>query len=841
MLNWITNTNLRFILGIPLILLVLSLLFYKSNDSEAITSDFNPYYPKAPLDYGNVLFENRKNDSTFFSAIIEKYGSRELIVAKASTQRQDLESDFDIQLHSIDPKASIINLSINNSGVIYNYNQKSYCVFRKALPFINFNTASIKKKTYNKFQEKWFDTISNSLKAVAPQLINQSAKPIKSVPNPYTSLFQNHLNAYDIQYLPTFYYVENDSLFSTRENVTNYSKNSGATIGLIKNTNAFFQAINDHKSLLDFIDFKGEQSKLAIKLCNDFAASKISLDKFIAIDKLANYMALFTVYANKIDDTFYLIYNKDTNLLEPFFVSSSHLGKTIDYLEKPLINDLKFQELYIKTLEELSNQDIFNSLLNDIETFEKELVLINSYYPKVIFDFDILKINQRGINSNLYINKSIKPELVSIDNKKIELLVSNISHYPIQINGLNYENKLITELNPKQLLLSGNHDTIRIDLPQSFQNLFVSKKNKQTGFILHKHIFDLNISYTILGLNNSLTSTILPYTERETIEDDLFRNPKYINNHSDIVVSNDTISFKNKNVTISEPLVIPSDHIFKIEKGTVIDILEGGKIISHSPLNFQGTADNPIVFESTDNKGQGLLILSDQKQSILNYVEFNNLRNPIHQNWSVTGAVTFYESPVKLNHISIKGNKCEDALNVVRAKFIMTNSSISETQSDAFDGDFVNGTIKNCRFDNLGNDAIDVSGSDLIVDNVYITNAGDKGLSAGEDSRMTIINVEVSQSEIAVAGKDLSIVKIENLKIYKTKLAFTAFQKKPEFGPSNITVNIVKMTDVETKYLIENTSSLIVDGQKIESTENVKDRMYGVEFGRSSAETRNSQ
>ena len=106
---------------------------------------------------------------------------------------------------------------------------------------------------------------------------------------------------------------------------------------------------------------------------------------------------------------------------------------------------------------------------------------------------------------------------------------------------------------------------------------------------------------------------------------------------------------------------------------------------------------------------------------------------------------------------------------------------------------------------------------------------------------MTVNNVKITNSEIGVAGKDLSTVNAKNLEIRNTKLAFTAFQKKPEFGPSNIVVNSVVLDGVETKYLIENTSSMKVDGVIVETAQNVKDRMYGVEFGVSSDETRNRQ
>ena len=424
------------------------------------------------------------------------------------------------------------------------------------------------------------------------------------------------------------------------------------------------------------------------------------------------------------------------------------------------------------------------------------------------------------------------------------LSVFNYSNYPITPRGLNHKkNKSITELSAQTLILSGKKDTLTIPLPRSFENLFVSKKKKVTGFVLHKHIYDLNLSYSIAGLNTVQYSQIIPYQSKEDTPEDIFRTAAFINNHKSIVINKEkgVISFKSDSIVISQPLVIPSGFVFELKAGLTLNIIDGGKIISHSPLNFIGTKLKPIKIISSDKKGQGILVLSEDILSYLKHVEFNDLSNPKHGNWSVTGAVTFYESPVKLEYVTIKDNRCEDALNIVRTTFLMANCNIFNTQSDAFDGDFVTGIIKDSKFINLGNDAIDVSGSDLEIVNVQIIKAGDKGLSAGEDSKMTVNNVSISTSEIAVAGKDLSIINARNLKIENTKLAFTAFQKKPEFGPSNITIDGVIMTNVELNYLVESTSSLLIDGKKVESSQNVKERMYGAEFGVSSAETRNKE
>jgi len=422
------------------------------------------------------------------------------------------------------------------------------------------------------------------------------------------------------------------------------------------------------------------------------------------------------------------------------------------------------------------------------------------------------------------------------------LSVFNVSNYAIDVLGLNHNNKKeISSLNPLREILSGQKDTIIVDLPRSFENLFVSKKKKITGFVLPKHIYDLNIKYRISGVSQAHTTSIIPYQKDKFEEEDLFRSKTVINNHKDLVINQETkeIYFSKLAVTLSEALIIPKGYMFKLHPGTTIDITKGGKIISHSPLYFVGTLQKPINIYSSDKKGQGMLVLSEEQKSKLKYVNFNYLTNPKHGSWSVTGAITFYESPVSLENVTISNNSCEDALNIVRTDFEMISCSISNTQSDAFDGDFVKGKIVYCKFSDLGNDAIDVSGSDLDINGVIVINAGDKGLSAGENSRMVINDVHISKSEIGIAGKDLSIVEAKNLKISNTKLGFTAFKKKPEFGPSNITVNGVVMENIETRYLIESSSSLFVDGKKVESTQNVKERMYGVEFGVSSEETRN--
>ena len=141
----------------------------------------------------------------------------------------------------------------------------------------------------------------------------------------------------------------------------------------------------------------------------------------------------------------------------------------------------------------------------------------------------------------------------------------------------------------------------------------------------------------------------------------------------------------------------------------------------------------------------------------------------------------------------------------------MTDTTFEGTQSDAFDGDFVTGTLERCTFLNAGNDGIDVSGSELIIKDIIIKNPSDKGISAGEHSSIAGNNINVSGGEIGVVSKDLSTVDLNEVSITGTRLGLSAFQKKSEYGVASIDISGLTLQNVEVDHLIEIDSRLTID------------------------------
>ena len=290
---------------------------------------------------------------------------------------------------------------------------------------------------------------------------------------------------------------------------------------------------------------------------------------------------------------------------------------------------------------------------------------------------------------------------------------------------------------------------------------------------------------------------------------------------------NKIITFLEGNWVIDSTIIIPPGYKVIASSGVNISLRNSASIISWSPLSFSGTKPQPIIINSADSTGGGLVVLNTENPSLLEYVKFSNLANPTEGLWELTGAVTFYQSDTEIINCNFSNNRCEDLLNIIKSELYINNCSFNDTESDAFDGDFINGTIENSTFNNCGNDCMDFSGSELTMNNIEINHALDKGLSFGEKSHIDGLKIKLKNTNIGIASKDLSRVKIDNLQINDSKIGLTSFQKKSEYGPSEIVINKMEMDGVEQNYLVEKGSMIKVDGKQIIGHDlNIRNKIY---------------
>jgi len=822
--------------------------FYQPLSKKYVALIFN-----SPIDSvlgANQEIRNVKKQIKFDAHILEEKLYRELVLIRKKAKKSSSQTKtIKFNIYPVYQEFTKDNYTTVQSNVVsYFYDGENYEVVRQVIP----NIAVAKIVCYTQQWQTLIGKVDNSM--ISPKDSRHISRAIQdkkdslsigldTETSAYGYLFRKRLEDRSIPFLSISENLRKEDFREGTSALKKYLSKNELQLLQISNDIDFWQQLTHKREVpkLNFLNLDEESIQKTLKKYIDRSSSFANT---FDIEKLAEYYALLNLYSGRLESSLYLNLNTQTGLLEPYFVSKK-LGELNTYLKDLNIKDSEFLEKYSLVLQKSLNLEKTENLIEkDKNSLRKILEAQQHIEPSNLFDEKLFEHNKLIIEKGMSPSTTLKIALSEHDENRLEVEIENLTNFPVLISELSHkQTKFIASPQKKEMTIMPSEKVkVTFDLPDSYDNLFVHKKKKTTGFILEKDIFDLFVGYQLAGTNVIKYNAITPFKTMENLnqDKDLFRLEHDFSMFDFIVVDEveKTITFKSDSIVLKSPLQFPSGYVVNANTGLSIDIVDGGKIISKSPLNFKGSEEKPIRIYSSDNKGQGIFVVSVKETSEVEHVEFENLTNQEHGLWHLTGAVVFYESPVNLDYVLIANNSCEDGLNIIRTHFTMNNTKFMNTQSDAFDGDFVKGTLTNCTFENLGNDAIDVSGSKLEMYDIKISKAGDKALSAGEDSQMKVERIAIDNCEIAIAGKDLSTVQINDASITSSKLGFTAFKKKPEFGGSNIIADNVRMNQVETSYLIENKSSLVLNGKQAETIKEVKEQMYGVEFGVDSKETR---
>ena len=90
-------------------------------------------------------------------------------------------------------------------------------------------------------------------------------------------------------------------------------------------------------------------------------------------------------------------------------------------------------------------------------------------------------------------------------------------------------------------------------------------------------------------------------------------------------------------------------------------------------------------------------------------------------------------------------------------------------------------------FSNVGGDAVDVSGGNVRLSDMLIKDVRDKGISAGEGSKVNIESSKISKVGVGIASKDGSEVKAKSTFILESNLFdLMTYSKKNFFDKSSL-------------------------------------------------------
>ena len=179
----------------------------------------------------------------------------------------------------------------------------------------------------------------------------------------------------------------------------------------------------------------------------------------------------------------------------------------------------------------------------------------------------------------------------------------------------------------------------------------------------------------------------------------------------------------------------------------------------------------------------------------------------------LTGCLSFIDLNFKNVSIESSNSNCEDAINLVNATGYIKKIESTNSSKDALDIDFSNIKIDKIFINNAKNDCVDLSYGKYEFNEISLSGCEDKGISIGEKSKAALNKITIDKSNIGIAAKDSSIVRLNNVYLKNLKTCISAYNKKQEFSGAMLEIKSIKCENYKKKIYMDEFSKIVIKNE----------------------------
>jgi hypothetical protein len=570
-------------------------------------------------------------------------------------------------------------------------------------------------------------------------------------------------------------------------------------------------------------NFKDKESQEnyseAIIKIEKFKRGELTTSETFDINKLAKFHAVLDLVGGQFsldwsDVKYY--YNPITRKLEPvgyesFSVrntsilsgSSKFKNKHLNSAEwhERIFSDPKFFEKYVFHLKRISKKQYLNDFFDKYDSkLKNNLAILYSEFPYKKLEFTQYFVNQANIITLLNTPITTMVYLDKYKDNTLFLTVGNSSKLPLEINEIEIGEKKILLEEPLYFSAIGKSEHVYFESIEMTLRDSVSKRDLDKIKLI-SHYPGMNNSNSIevkpIGLNSELLN-----------EDFVNVTPNY--KKFEFIKVDETIKridFLDGSFSISENLIIPEGFSVYASSGFAISLENNSAIVSFSPLNFEGTEESPILINSLDSTGKGIILLNCSNISNFQWVNFEDLNVNAKKKETYQAIITTYESPSRFINC-IFSSHAKKAISHYKSLLTIQHSQFFKFEKTAVEIIYGEAKLNSIKFGKC-NTAIYLNGSKGNFDNILMKNS-EIGLRMSNGSNSKCKNWFIEDSGIGMYLTDLSELGIDKIRLRNIQVGFRAEKKSDVFGPSNIIVTNLTKANVKSVSQTDKKSKVII-------------------------------
>ena len=269
-------------------------------------------------------------------------------------------------------------------------------------------------------------------------------------------------------------------------------------------------------------------------------------------------------------------------------------------------------------------------------------------------------------------------------------------------------------------------------------------------------------------------------------------------------------------VHVSGTLTLPRGWNVTVLPGTTILADRGAVLELCGNVRMVGSQAEPIIVRAAGDEPWGTLaILGERTRPVDVEIAHAAILGGAGSNeasFGYTGSLAIYFAKVRMERLEVGDNSSEDALNLKFCDYEAIDCFYHDGASDAFDADFCTGHDLRTRIERFEKDGVEISESKVFVDELYVEEARNNGLSIGENSTPRVLNATVVGARTGCVVKDQSDAVIENLTLVRPTTAVALYVKKRGFMPPHARFSGLVVVDAGAMAIVDQGSRMELDG-----------------------------
>ncbi|MFH1532846.1 MAG: CotH kinase family protein [Pseudomonadota bacterium] len=226
-------------------------------------------------------------------------------------------------------------------------------------------------------------------------------------------------------------------------------------------------------------------------------------------------------------------------------------------------------------------------------------------------------------------------------------------------------------------------------------------------------------------------------------------------------------------VYFPETRVFQAGERVEIRPGTTLQMLPRSSLVFLGPVRAEGTEAAPIQIRGSDWGGVAIQG-PGTAGSVLTWVTVEGGSRPEWGLGAFPGMLNLHDTrDIAIDDLRLRDAQgSADVFHVAYVDDLRFNRvRIDGPPMDGIDLEFSAGTITGLTVLDAGDEALDLMGAQLTVEDAVLVGFGGSGISAGEETRLRLQNSLVSGGAVAVLVKNASGVRLRDVLLHDVKIA----------------------------------------------------------------------